>query len=40
MTPGIDPERLQEAAAWRARLADSPESHSVGFTSWLAEDPR
>ncbi len=40
MTPGIDPEPLEQAAAWRARLADSPESHSAGFTSWLAEDPR
>ncbi len=36
----LDPERLEQAAAWRARLAESPELHSQKFSSWLAQDPR
>ena len=40
MTRRIDPERLEQAAAWRARLAESPDLHSGEFSSWLAEDPR
>jgi transmembrane sensor len=40
MTPRIDPECLQQAAAWRVRLAESAELHAVEFSSWLAQDPR
>jgi transmembrane sensor len=40
MTRKIDPERLEQAATWRARLADSPDLHSGEFSSWLAQDPR
>ena len=36
----LDPERLEQAAAWRARLAESPDLHSGEFSSWLAQDPR
>ena len=40
MTRRIDPERLEQAAAWRARLAESPDLHPGEFSSWLAQDPR
>lgn len=40
MTRRIDPERLQQAAAWRARIAESPDFQSTEFSSWLARDPR
>lgn len=40
MTRAIDPERLQQAAAWRARLAESADLHAAEFSSWLAQDPR
>jgi transmembrane sensor len=40
MTRAIDPERLQQAAAWRARLAESADQHAAEFSSWLAQDPR
>jgi transmembrane sensor len=36
----LDPDRLEQAAAWRARLAESPDIHSGEFSSWLAQDPR
>jgi transmembrane sensor len=36
----IDPERLEQAAAWRVRLAESAELHADEFSSWLAQDPR
>lgn len=36
----LDPERLEQAAAWRARLAEAPDLHSGEFSSWLAQDPR
>jgi transmembrane sensor len=40
MMRSIDPEHLEQAAAWRARLAESPDLHSGAFSSWLAQDPR
>lgn len=40
MTRRIDPERLEQAAAWRARLGDSADLHAGEFSSWLAQDPR
>ena len=40
MTRRIDPERLEQAAAWRARLAESPDQYAGEFSSWLAQDPR
>lgn len=36
----VDPERLEQAAAWRARLAESADLHAGEFSSWLAQDPR
>jgi transmembrane sensor len=36
----IQPERLEQAAAWRARLAESADLHAAEFSSWLAQDPR
>jgi transmembrane sensor len=33
-------DRLEQAAAWRARLAESHDGHALEFSSWLAEDPR
>jgi transmembrane sensor len=39
MTHRIDPESLQQAAAWRARLAESSELYTGEFASWLAQDP-
>lgn len=36
----IDPQLLEQAAAWRARLADAPDLHSRELSSWLARDPR
>lgn len=40
MTRRIDPEILEQAAAWRARLTDASDPRSAEFSSWLAEDPR
>lgn len=40
MTRGIDPQLLEQAAAWRARLADAPNPQSEEFCSWLARNPR
>ncbi|HXS20022.1 MAG TPA: FecR domain-containing protein [Steroidobacteraceae bacterium] len=40
MSRGIEPERLEQAAAWRARLAESADLHGVEFSAWLAQDPR
>lgn len=40
MTRRIDPERLEQAAAWRVRLAESVDLHAGEFSSWLAQDPR
>ncbi len=40
MTPRIDPELLEQAAAWHARLAETLDPHSEEFSSWLARDPR
>jgi len=40
MTRGIDQERLEQAAAWRTRLAESADLHAGEFSSWLAQDPR
>jgi transmembrane sensor len=36
----IDTERLEQAAAWRVRLAESHDLQANAFSSWLAEDPR
>ncbi len=40
MARKIDPERLEQAAAWRARLGDCADLHAGEFSSWLAQDPR
>jgi transmembrane sensor len=40
MSSRIQPERLEQAAAWRARLAESSEAYAGEFSSWLAQDPR
>ena len=40
MTRSIDLERLEQAAAWRTRLAESGDLHAGEFSSWLAQDPR
>jgi transmembrane sensor len=40
MTRTIDPQLLEQAAAWRARLGESPGLQSEEFSSWLAEDAR
>jgi transmembrane sensor len=40
MTRKIAPERLEQAAAWRARLAESADQYIGEFSSWLAQDPR
>jgi transmembrane sensor len=40
MTHPVDPERLEQAAAWRARLAEPSDFHAGEFSSWLAQDPR
>lgn len=40
MTRKLDPERLEQAAAWRTRLAESPDLHAGEFSAWLAQDPR
>ena len=39
MTHGVDAQLLEQAAAWRARLADAPNPQSVEFSSWLAQSP-
>jgi transmembrane sensor len=40
MTHEFDSEPLEQAAAWRARLAESADLHAGEFSSWLAQDPR
>lgn len=40
MSRSIDLERLEQAAAWQARLAESTDAHEGEFSSWLAQDPR
>ena len=40
MTRRIDPELLEQAAAWRARLAQTLDPRCEEFSSWLAQDPR
>lgn len=40
MTRSIDPQLLEQAAAWRARLGDATDLQSEEFSSWLAQDPR
>jgi transmembrane sensor len=40
MTRTIDPQLLEQAATWRARLGESPGLQSGEFSSWLAEDAR
>jgi transmembrane sensor len=40
MTRRIDPELLEQAAVWRARLADTPDFQSQEHSSWLAQNPR
>lgn len=40
MMSSMDPERLEQAAAWRVRLAESADLHAGEFSSWLAQDPR
>ena len=39
MTNRIDPQLLEQAAAWRARLGYAPNPESEEFCSWLAQDP-
>lgn len=38
MTRRIDPQLLEQAAAWRARLAGQTDSQSQELSSWLAQD--
>ncbi|MGH8200888.1 MAG: FecR family protein [Steroidobacteraceae bacterium] len=40
MTRRIDPQLLEQAAAWRARLADAHDLRCEAFSSWFAQDPR
>ena len=40
MTDRIDSERLEQAVAWRVRLAESSELYAQELSSWLAQDPR
>ncbi len=40
MTSDIDQEPLEQAAAWRARLAESGGLPGREFSAWLAQDPR
>ena len=40
MMRDIDLERLEQAGAWRVRLAESAELNADEFSSWLAQDPR
>jgi len=40
MSERVDPERLEQAAAWRARLGESAQPRPAEFSSWLAQDPR
>lgn len=42
MTDRMDAERerLEQATAWRVRLAESPERYAQELSSWLAQDPR
>ncbi|MGH8290727.1 MAG: FecR family protein [Steroidobacteraceae bacterium] len=35
----LSPQHLEQAAAWRIRLAESPDLFRTGFSTWLAEDP-
>jgi transmembrane sensor len=37
---GIEMSRLEEAAAWRVRLAEQDMRSSLEFSAWLATDPR
>ncbi len=36
----IDPQRLEQAAAWRTRLGESPEEYADEHSSWVREDLR
>ena len=40
MTRRIDPQLVEQAAAWRARLTDAADFQSQEFSSWLAQNPR
>jgi transmembrane sensor len=40
MTRDPQTDRLEQAAAWRARLAEASDLHAGEFSSWLAQDPR
>lgn len=40
ITRRIDPQLLERASAWRARLADTPGFQPQELASWLAQDPR
>lgn len=40
MTDRIDCGRIEQAVAWRVRMAESPDRHAEAMSSWLAEDPR
>lgn len=40
MTASVEPDRLVQAAAWRARLTEDPGACSQALEAWLAQDPR
>jgi len=40
MSASAAPSRLTQAAAWRARLAETPGEHVQELEAWLEEDPR
>jgi transmembrane sensor len=40
MTASLEPDVLQQAAAWRTRLTEAPEEYAEQFSAWLALDPR
>jgi transmembrane sensor len=40
MSTSLEPDLLQQAAAWRTRLTEAPEEYAEQFRAWLALDPR
>ena len=38
-TDSIPARNIEQAAAWRIRLTESPDLFRAGFSAWLAEDP-
>ena len=40
MTASIEADRLVQAAAWRTRLTEDPDTYSQALEEWLVHDPR